>query len=62
MLFDELEELERVEQPDHREIRRLIPIDAESQLGTGYTGRPLDTADPEKRPMSHEEKTWRRRR
>lgn len=40
MTFDELEDLERREKMhDPREDRRLLPVDSDSQLDTGYTGR-----------------------
>jgi len=62
MTFDELEQIEHVEKRlrDPREQRRLIPVDSHSQSDTGYTGRELDTKDPEKEPMSPEQRQWRR--
>jgi hypothetical protein len=62
MTIDELEQAERREMKLHRprEIKRLIPVDSHSQLDTGYTGRPLDTKDPENKPMSYGDKLWRR--
>jgi hypothetical protein len=40
MTFDELESIERREKMhDAREERKLLPVDSNSQLDTGYTGR-----------------------
>lgn len=58
--FDELDEIERRERRISRDTKRLIPVDSHSRLDTGYTGRPLDTKDPENKPMSYEQKLWRR--
>lgn len=50
MFIDELERLDREQQKfcAPREVKKLIPIDRDSQLDTGYTGRP-DTDLPELR-------------
>ena len=62
MTLDELNEIERREGlvRDPREERRLIPVDSHSQLDTGYTGRPLDTEDPEYEFMTPADRAWRR--
>ena len=62
MTFDELERIEKreIKQRCPREEKKLIPIASHSQSDTGYTGRPDDTSDPENKPMSFEQKRWRR--